>query len=94
MRQSQEVIPAKSGLFQARSSSFGGWWGSSRQITFLGQSDNSRLVKITFLGEAETTGIKSWFGGMGLLAQVTPFTWPVSFFNNTVRNQAFNKGSF
>ena len=67
--QDKEVI--KKGLFQARSPSFGRRQGSIRWVTsqVLARKFQTGLVKITFLGEAETAvrlGIRSWFADMGL----------------------------
>ena len=74
----------KKGLFLARLPSFGRrqwsvWWITS---LVLAGKFQTRLVKITFLGEAETAvrlGIKSWFVDVGfstgdsILGLLSPF---------------------
>lgn len=70
-RSGKDVTPAKNGLFQARSPSFGGRQGSIRQMTSLVLTGLFQIdwLNVTFLGEAETAvrlGTESWFAHVGL----------------------------
>ena len=68
----------------ARSSSFGRWQESIRQITSLVLTFQTDWLKSLLLGEVETVfklGVKSWFGDVGL-AQENPFWAHCLFFNS------------